>query len=302
MRKLFSLSLFLVMLLSACDSSASIYNFKIRKDDYFISEDGMVIIDYKTDSNGELVELSIDRLLTIEDMIYYNPLIDFDYELEGFTGNIFTIAGFQCTNYNDMEVPINIEVGSARFKYNRNECEYQEVDRNNIFKSGSYSRKYELEGTIDVSKEVTISIVVYDPDSIEKFVDIIDIPHTVKTLGVYSILINSDLDGFDSRTTNYFNEIAVYEQLVLKHQENEMAINEVLGFSMDINLLDFDEMAEVIPIIEDFIDDYELEINAIDELEELIGVINEDEVVPDDEEDEEDPSGEEEEENSGGDK
>ena len=292
MKRLFSLSLFLVILLSACDSSASIYNYKIRKDDYFISEDGSIIVDYKTNENGKLVELSIDRLLTIEDMIYYNPLIDFSYELEGFTGDIFTSPGFQCTNYNNMEVPINIEIGSTRFKYNRTDCEYQEVDRSNVIKSGSYARKYPLDETIGVSKEVTISIVVYDENSIEKFVDIIDIPHTVKMLGVYSIKINSDRDGFTSRTSNYFHDIAVYEQLVLKHQENEMALMEVMGFSMDINLLDFDQMAEVIPLIEDFESDYELEIAAINELEDLIGVINEDDVVPDDEDD---PSGDEEE-------
>lgn len=289
MRKLLSLCLFLViLLLSACDSSASIYNFKIRKDDYFISDDGLVIVDYKTDENGELVELSIDRLLTVQDMMYYNPLIDFDYQLEGFTGDIFTSAGFLCTDYNDLEVPINIEVGSTRFKYNRNECEYQEVDRNNVYKSGSYSRKYNLEGTIGVSKEVIINIVVYDPTSIEKFVDVMILPHTVKMLGVYSIQINSDLDGFNSRTSNYFHDIAVYEQLVLKHQENEMALNEVLGFSMDINLLDFDQMAEVIPLIYDFSEDYELEIAAINELEDLIGVISEDEVTPGDGEEEPD--------------
>lgn len=285
-KKLYILSLFLVVLLSACDSSVSIYNFKIRKDDYFISEDGSVIIDYKTNEDGKLIELSIDRLLTIEDMIYYNPLIDPNYELEGFTGDIFTSPGFQCTNYNNMQIPINLEIGNIRFKYNRTDCEYQEVDRNNVIKSGFYARKYLLDETIGVSKEVTISIVVYDENSVEKFVDIIDIPHTVKMLGVNSIKINSDRDGFTSRTSNYFYDIGVYEQLILKHQDNETALMEVLGFSMNINLLDFDQLAEIIPLIEDFETDYELEIGAIDELEDLIGVINEDEVNLGDEEDE----------------
>ena len=287
MRKLFSLSLFLIVLLSACDSNATIYNFKIRKDDYLVSEDGNIIIDYKTDENGELVELSIDRLLRIEDMLYYNPLIDYEYELDGFDGDIFTQPGFLCTDYNETVVPINIEVGSTRFKYDRNECEYQEVDRNNDFKSGSYSRKYNLEDTIGVSKETVISIVVYDETSLEKFIDIFELPHTAKMLGVYSIQINDDLDGFDSRTTNYFNDIAFYEQLIIKHQENEMAINEVMGFSMDINLLDFDQMAEVIPLVENFEEDYALEIEAINELVDLIGVVNVTDtgIEPSDEED-----------------
>lgn len=291
MRKLLGLSLFLVLLLSACGSSDSIYNFKIRKDDYFISEDGNIIVDYKTNADGKLVELTIDRLLTVEDMLFFNPLIDYDYELEGFTGDIFTDPGFLCTNYNEIMVPINIEVGSTRFKYDRNACEYQEVDRSNIPKSGSYSRRYPIDEPIGVSSETVISIVAYDENSIEKFVDIIDLPHTVKMLGVYSIQINSDRDGFNTRTTNYFHDIGIYEQLVLKHQENETAMNEVMGFSMDINLLDFDEMAEIIPLVEDFETDYAAEIAAIDELEALIGVISDDDVVPEDDEDEEEPDG-----------
>ena len=273
MKKLFSLSLFMIVLLSACGGDATIYNFKIRKDDYLVSEDGNIIVDYKTDEKGELVELNIDRLLRIEDMLYFNPLIDYEFELEGFSGDIFTQPGFLCTNYNEMVVPINIEIGSTRFMYDRNECEYQEVDRNNEFKSGSYSRKYRLDETIDVSKETIISIVVFDETSLEKFIDIFELPHTAKMLGVYSIHINYDLDGFDSRTSNYFNDIAFYEQLILKHQENEMAINEVIGFSMDINLLDFDQMAEVIPLIDDFEEDYDMEIKAVNELIVIISIV-----------------------------
>ena len=283
MKKLFGLSFLLIILLSACDGSASIYNFKVRKDDYFISFDETVLIDYKTDANGELIKLNIDRLLTIEDMLVYNPLVDYDYVLDGFSGEIFTAPGFLCTDHNEMMVPINLEVGSTRFKYNRNACQYQEVDRNNEYKSGSYSRKYRLDETIDVSKEVVVGIVIYDETSLEKFIDIMELPHTVKLLGVYSIHLNSDLDGFDSRTTNYYHDIAIYEQLFLKHQENETAINEVLGFSMDINLLDFDQMAEITPLIEDFEEDYGNEITALNELEDLIGIVS----TEDDDSDEE---------------
>ena len=273
----------MVVLLCSCASSSTVYNFKVRKDDYFISEDNNVLVDYKTDANGELIRLNIDRLLTIEEMLVYNPLVDYDYVLDGFTGDIFTSPGFSCTNYNQMMVPINLEVGSTRFKYNRNDCEYQEVDRNDDYRSGSYSRKYGLEETIGVSKEVIVTIVIYDESSLEKFVEIMDLPHTVKLLGVYSVLLNDDLDGFDSRTTNYYHDMAIYEQLMLKYQENETTINEVLGYSMDINLLDFDQLAEVVPLIEDFEEDYSMEITAINELEDLIGVISDGEDTSDEE-------------------
>jgi len=288
MKKLFVLSLFLLVVLSGCKSGGPVYNFKVRKDDYYISEDGSVIIDYKTDENGKLVELNIDRLLKLEDMLFLNPLVDYDYILEGFTGEIFIEPGYQCTDYNDMLVPINIEIGSTRFIYNRNECEYQEVDRNNVIKGGLYSRKYHLMETIAVDKDTLVSIVVYDENAIENFVDILNLPHTVEMLGVNSIAINYDRDGFLSPVIHYAHDMTIFEQLILKHQEVDTAVTEILGLTMDINLLDFDQIEDLIPLIEDFKLNFDLEITAVEELEDLISVINDGEVIPE-EDPEEDP-------------
>lgn len=274
---LFIVSLVLMVTLSACSDDASIYNFKQRKDSVFISENGTVLIDYKTNEEGKLVKLYIDRLLSIEDMIYLNPLVDFDYVLEGFTGDIFTIAGHSCTKYNNFEVPINIEVGSTRFKYNRIDCEYQEVDRNNIIKSGDFDRSYSLEDTIGYDQNTIVSIVVYDENSLDKFINIVDLPNSVRTIGVYSIGFNSDLDGFTSYLVNYYKEIVIYEQLFLKLQENELTISEVTGFTEDINLLDIGNLGEITPLIIDFTIIYEDEIKAIFELEGEIRIINEEE-------------------------
>ena len=281
------ISLFLVIFLSACGEDASIYNFKIRKDDYLVSESGNVLVEYKTNEEGKLVNLSIDRLLSIEDMIYFNPLIDYDYVLEGFTGDIFTDAGYSCTKYDNFEVPINIEIGSTRFKYERIDCEYQEVDRNNIIKTGTYARRYALEDTLGFNQDTIISIVVYDENSIEKFIDIIDLPNSVKSIGVYSIGFNSDKDGFMSDLVNYYQEIAIYEQLFLKIQENELTIAEISGFTEDINILDLSSLGDITPLIDDFVIDYEEEIIALDELEDLIEAISTEEVEPEDVTDEE---------------
>ncbi len=283
MKKLFIISLFLVVLLSGCKGSSTVYNFKVRKDDYYISEDGNIIINYKTDSNGQLIELNIDRLLKLEDILFLNPLIDYDYVLEGFIGDIFIEPGFMCTDYNDMLVPINIEIGSTRFKYNRNECEYQEVDRNNIFKGGLYSRKYNLNETINVSKDTIVSITVYDENSIENFVDILNLPHTVEMLGVNSIIINYSRDGYSSPVINYYHDMAIIEQLILKHQKIDKAVTEILGFTLDVNLLDFDQLDDIVPLIDDFIEYYDFEITALDELNDLIGVISDEDVVPEEE-------------------
>lgn len=279
------ISLTLVLFLSACGDDSSVNKFKPRKDDYFISESGIILVEYKTNEDGLLVKLYIDRLLSIEDMIYYNPLIDFDYVLEGFTGDVYTSAGYSCTSYNNFEVPVNIEIGSTRFKYDRIDCEYQEVDRNNLVKSGNYARSYSLYDTLGFDQETIISVVVYNENSLEKFIDIMDLPNSIKTIGIYSIGFNSDLDGFNSLLVNYYKEISIYEQLFLKLQENELTISEVSGFTEDINLLDIGNLGEIVPLIENFAITYEEEILALGELEELIGIINVVEVVPDEIED-----------------
>ena len=274
MRK-FSLILVVILVfgLSGCKKDESAYNFKSRKDDYFISSNERIIIEYKTDENGQMIELNIDRLLTIEEMIYYNTNIDYDFELEGFTEDIYENAGFLCTQYENFRVPSNIEIGNTKYKYNRTDCEYQEVDRDNVYKSGSYARKYNLEETIAVSKNIIISIVVYDVNSTEKFIEIQRLPHTAKLLGVYSIPINSDKDGFTSLGVfNYYNDMAIYEQLYLKHQLNETTVEEINGIPTDINLLDLNDIDSIQPLIENFYTMYLDENEAIIELESDIGL------------------------------
>ena len=274
MRKLtLLLTVILLFGLSGCKKDESVYNFKSRKDDYYISENERIIIEYKTDENGQMIELSIDRLLTIEEMIYYNTNIDYDFELEGFSGDIYENAGFLCTQYENFRVPSNIEIGNSKYKYNRTDCEYQEVDRDNVYKSGSYAREYNLEETIAVSKNIIISIVVYNPISTEKFIEIQRIPHTAKLLGVYSIPINSDKDGFTSSGVfNYYNDMAIYEQLYLKHQLNETTVEEINGIPTDINLLDLNDIGSIEPLIADFYIMYLDENAAMIELESEIGL------------------------------
>ena len=277
----------LVILLSGCSSEGTVYNFKIRKDSYLINDDKTVILEYKTDENGELVEIAMDRLLSVEDMFYYNTEIDYDFEVDGFSGDIYTEAGFLCTNYEDLLVPINIEIGNTRFKYDYVECEYVEVDRDNEEKSGSFVRRYAIDDTIDVSIDTIVSIVVFDEDSIERFIETQTIPHTMKKLGIYSIGFNLDRDGFSDGVVNYYRDISIYEQLLLKHQENEAAVNEVLGISENINLLEFDEFEELIPLIDDFVMRYGDEITAFDEMMAEIGVITEEVTGEENEEPEE---------------
>ncbi len=287
MRKLLmSLSIIFVLLLSACGGEDEIINnFKSRKDDFYISDDNLVIINYKTDEEGKLIELDIDRLLSIEDMIYFNNSVDYDFVLEGFEGEIFENAGFLCTSYYDFKVPSNIEVGNTKYKYNRSDCEYQEVDRDNVYKTGSYARKYSLLDTIPVSKTVSIKIVVYNETQVDKFVEIVDLPHTVESLGVYAIPINSDLDGFGGDGVyNYYKDMGVYEQLYLKNQINELAITEISGIPTDINLFDLNSVSDITPLIDNFEVTYEEEIAAMIELESEIGINIDDSVGEDNEE------------------
>lgn len=278
MRK-FSILLIAVLLLvlSGCGSDGIVNNFKKRKDSYYINDDKNVIVEYKTNEDGKLVELAMDRLLTIEDMIYYNTEIEYDYIISGFEGEIFTEAGFLCTEYDDLKVPINIEVGNKRFKYDYVDCEYIEVDRDNDEKVGSFVRTYAIDETIDVARDTIISIVVFDENSIERFVELQAIPHTMKKLGVYSIGFNLDRDEFSDEVVNYYRDIGIYEQLLLKHQLNEDAIDEVKGLDSNVNLLELDEVVEVVPLVDDFELRYIDEINAFEELVDEIGVITDEE-------------------------
>ncbi len=263
---------FIVILLSSCGSTGPTYNFNERKDSYLVSDDKKVMIYYKTDNDGKLIELNVDRLLTIEEMMLLNPTIDFEYELEGYVGDIFMEPNNICTDIsNDVLIPINIEVGNTRYKFDSDECMYKTVDNHNQFKPG-YSEEYLLTDTIPVAAHVTISIIIYNPTELINFVEIYEIPNTYKKVGVNSILINRDKDGFDSDLVNYYRDISLFEQLYLKHQEKTATLNEVNGIATDINLMDLNSLTEIVPLIENFTDIYEVEIDAIDELQDEIGV------------------------------
>jgi hypothetical protein len=277
----------LIFLLGSCGEDASVNNFVARQDNYLVSEDKQVIIEYKTDTEGKLIELNIDRLLTIEQMILLNPIIDFEYELEGFTGDIFMSPRNACTDYsNDLLIPINIEVGNTRYRFSNSQCTYKTVDNYNDFKPG-YSDEYLLTDTIPVSKNVKISIIVYVPDELVKFVEIYEIPNSYERLGVYNIMFNQDNTGFRFDLVNYYRDMSIYEQIYIKHQENAGAVDEVMGVSSEINLMDINSLTEAITLIDDFENTYELEIQAIVELQETIGLTSEtdDEDTPDDEDD-----------------
>ena len=119
-------------------------------------------------------------------------------------------------------------------------------------KLGNFVKSYSLDETIDVSRDTIISIVYFDEDSIERFIELQVIPHTVKMLGVYSIALNIDRDDYQSTSINedgsvrsYYRDMGIYEQLLLKHQENGAAMAEAQGISESINLLDFNNLVLV---------------------------------------------------------
>lgn len=267
-----TLLLILMVFLASCASSGPSYNFNERKDSYLVSSDKKVMIYYKTDNDGKLVELNIDRLLTIEEMILMNPNIDYEYDLAGFEGEIFMEPNNTCTDIsNEVLIPINIEVGNTRYKFDNDDCLYKTVDNHNEFKPG-YQEEYLLTDTIPVASHVTISIIVYNPSELINFVEIYELPNTYKKVGVNGILINRAKDGFDSDLINYYRDISLFEQLYLKHQESEGALNEINGISTDINLMDLNSLMEINPLVADFEDLYESEVDAINELQEEIGI------------------------------
>lgn len=276
--------------LASCSSSGPTYNFNERKDSYLVTEDKSVMIYYKTNNDGKLVELNIDRLLTIEQMILLNPTIDYDYLLDGFAGDIFMEPANVCTDIsNDVLIPINIEVGNTRYKFDNDECTYKTVDNHNDFKPG-YSDEYMLTDTIPVASHVTISIIVYNPTELINFVEIYELPNTYKKIGVNGLLINNDRDGLEDELINYYKDMSIFEQLYLKHQEDTGALNEINGMATDINLMDLNSLTEVNPLIENFDSIYALEITAIEELQDEIGMAFEVETEEIEEEPEEEPT------------
>lgn len=273
MKKMLSvIVLVFVLVLSSCGGDdVLLYNFKPRQDNTLFSTNGEIIIDYKTDTNGELIELNIDHLLSIEEMIMLNPIIDFDIEIEGFTGNIFMQPRSVCTQYsNDLLIPINIEVGNTRYKFDNLSCLYKTVDTNNQFREG-FADEYHLMGTITEDKNTTISIIIYNPEELVRFIEIYELPHTRELLGTYSMIVTEERDEVIGGYHNYYKDMGIYEQLYLKHQDNTPTKNEINGIPDDINIMDLQNLTEVIPLIADFETLYADEIAAIDELQDEIG-------------------------------
>ncbi len=265
------LTMFGSILVGCQDDTVDEYHFKARRNSYYIDSTRQVLITYETDNLGKMVDLTINRLLTVEAMILMNPSIDFEMTIEGFDGEIFVEPQNTCTALsNTLMVPVNIEVGNTRYKYNEEECQYQIVDSYNQYKSG-YDEEYFLSDTIAVSPNTPISIVIYDEDAVVRFVEVQTLFNSVKDLGLHTQRFDEENDDFISPPFHYYHEIKVYEELYLRHQLNETTINEISGFSTEINLLDIGNLDDVTPLIENFLDRYELEINAMNELEGEIG-------------------------------
>ena len=241
-----------VTILSGCSDDGSNYNFRPRQNDYYISEDGKVIIEYKTNENGELVRINIDRLLTIEEMISGNPTIDYGVQVEGFEGDLFVEPPLSCLMPRGVMVPVNIEVGSIRYKFRSSECLYKEVGRDNEFKSSSFAREYGVKDTIRESKETTISIVAYNPDSIELFMEVYELPHTLETLGVFAIELSPDTGNPSRDYLDFSTDMKIYEQYLLRFQDNETVVDEIYGLTEDVNILNFGDLMEVQSLIPDF--------------------------------------------------
>jgi len=264
--------LILILTLSGCGKEGTSNNFEERKDSIFYSEGNQVVIEYETDENGKMIMINIDHLLTIEQMVLLNPNIDFNYSIEGFEGDIFVEPSNRCMDYNySLLMPVNIEVGNTRYKFVDSECKYKTVDNNNELKLG-YADEYLITDTIPESRNTEISIIVYTPGELVPFTEIYDLPNTYERLGVYNIMFNFDRDGFYGDLVNYYKDMAIYEQLYIKHQENEGTLEEISGLSADVNLMDIGSLSDIVPLIENFEDIYDAEIQAIEELQAEIGI------------------------------
>lgn len=276
---LLMLTVILITILSGCkQDDAEVYNYRPRQNNSYVSKDERILIDYKTDENGSIERINIDKLLTIEQMIVNNPNIDYDIQIEGFSGEIFTDAPPLCLLPSSVKVPVNIEVGSIRYKFKSSDCIYKEVGRDNEFKTTSFAKEYTVQDTIGEPTDTKVHIVAYVNNGIQLFTDVLYLPHTLKTLGVYGISMSVDSGLPLNSSIDYINDMKIYEQFLIIHQLNETAINELYGISEDINLLDLDNF-EITPIVKlDFVDYYEDEINAMDELEKKIGLLNVEEV------------------------
>ncbi|MEC9484731.1 MAG: hypothetical protein UMR38_02500 [Candidatus Izemoplasma sp.] len=269
---LMSVVLLLTLFLVGCQNDTTVeYNFKARRNSYYIDSTKQVLITYETDNNGKMIDLAINRLLTVEELLLMDPSIDYDMIVEGFDGDIFVEPSNTCTTVsNTLLVPINLEVGNTRYKYNENACQYQIVDSYNQYKSG-YDEEYYLSDTIAVSPTTPISIIIYDEDAVVRFVEVKTLYNSVKDLGLHTLRYNEDNNAYLNTPYHYYHDIKIYEQLYLKYQLNETTIDEISGYSTDINILDIGSLDEVNPLITNFSERFSLEINAMNELEAEIG-------------------------------
>jgi hypothetical protein len=249
-----------------------VYNFESRRTGTLFSDDGKALVEYRTDVDGKLVDLYIDHLVTVEEMILFNPNINFEYTIPGFDGEIFTKPSGRCTNIsNTLKVPINLEIGNTRYKYDDSVCMYKTVDNNNNFRPG-FATEYYLTSYVREKRATDISIIVYQPDELVKFVEISRLPHTFKSLGIYTTKINLNSDNVEVGHANYYNDMCIYEQLYLKHQNNKDTIDQINGLSTSFNLLDLDHLSEIVPMIYNFEIKYDSEISALEKLQEEIGI------------------------------
>lgn len=271
-RMLFMMTFVLVFLLSSCGGDEVLYNFESRRDGTLISSDKEVIVEYKTDVNGKLTYLNIDHLLTIEEMFLLNPMIDPTITVDGAEGDIFVKPRNECTLIsNDVYIPVNLEIGNTRYKYDDTNCQYKTVDTNNNFRAG-FAEEYYIFERIQEDRQTTISVIAYLPNELVKFVELYTVPHTYELLGIYHLTINSSKQDVIGGISHYYNDTSVYEQLYLKHQENDATILEINGLSEELNLLDLTDIMEIVPLIENFESSYRSEIEAIEELQEAIGI------------------------------
>lgn len=268
-------------ILAGCKKDQTEYNYRPRQNDTYISDDGNILIEYKTDENGELERIYIDRLLTIDQMITKNPFIDYEITIEGFDGEVFTSAPASCLLPSGVKVPINIEVGSVRYKFKTTECIYKEVGRDNEFKTTSFAREYGVKDTIQEPIDSKINIVVYIEGSTSLFTEVFELHHTIRTLGVYGIEFSVDNGLPLLSDIDFTKHMKTYEQFLLDKQDNELAVNEIYGYSSDINILNIDDFESLTSVIENFTDLYEDEYNAMLELQIDIGIKPVEEVTED---------------------
>jgi hypothetical protein len=290
MAMLFAMMMVLI-LLSACggeDSDAP--RFEARRNGTLFSLDGSVLVEYEIDLDGVLIHLDIDRLLTLEEMFLYHPAIDYDPVIEGFDGPVFTTPSPQCTAIsNEVRIPINLEIGNTRYRYDDTQCRYRTIDFNNEFRAGR-STEYRLTDYIQERRSTNVRIIVYVPDALVSFVDLDVIPHTAERMGIYYLGIGVSDESLAQSWRNYYNDTSVYEQLYLTHQGHTETMAVINGVSEDLNLLDLANYEEPTPLIADFETRYALEIQAILELQQDIGIAFEEseentEESPDTEED-----------------